>query len=108
MPPGNPDDPFDRENPRTKIQARIDELGLVLPRGVDCPASLGYVQGPQAGTFDLIHSLRAGFGMTPLADVDGKQAVVTVEVVGSNGLYAKAEKTITIAIPPPDPEPAVQ
>jgi hypothetical protein len=33
-------------------------------------------------------------------DVDGKQAHVVVEVVGSNGLYAKAEKTITLMIPP--------
>lgn len=98
MPPGNPDDPFDRANPRTKVSAAIPDLGLVL--GVDCPASIGYVEAPVDDAFDLLHSLRIGFGLRPLAEIHGKQAMITVEVVGSNGVYAKAEKLVLLDAPP--------
>jgi hypothetical protein len=98
MPPGDPDDPFDRSNPRTKVSATIPDLGVTL--GVDCPASIGYVDAPVNGSFDLLHSLRIGFGARPLAEVHGKQALVTIEVVGSNGRYAKAEKLVVLDAPP--------
>ena len=98
MPPGDPEDPFDRRNPRTKVGVTIDELGLVL--GVACPASIGYIPAGEPDTFDLVHSLRVGFGMNPVADANGKQARITVEVVGSNGLYARAEKLVTLDVPP--------
>jgi hypothetical protein len=94
LPPGNPDDILDPGNPRTKVGATIDELGLTL--GVECPASLGYVASPVAGGFDLVHSLRIGFGTLPLAQVAGKQARITLEVVGSNGLYAQDMKLVTV------------
>src|SRR4051794_35363501 len=81
LPPGNPDDILDPRNPHTKTDAAIDELGLTL--GVECPGSLGYVASPQggAGAFDLVHSLRIGFGTMPLAQVVGKQVRITLVVV---------------------------
>lgn len=97
MPPGDPQDPFDPRNPRTKVAAVIEELGLSL--GVECPASLGYVPAPEPDAFDMLHSLRIGFGFTPLADVTGKQARITVEVVGSNKRYARDEKTVVLMAP---------
>lgn len=100
MPPGNADDPFDRANPRTKVAADI--VGVVV-LGQDCPASIGYVPASEPDSFDLLHSLRLGFGFGfDLSSVDGKQTVITVEVVGSNGLYARAEKTVTLSVPPSD------
>jgi hypothetical protein len=98
MPPGDSNDPFDRANPRTKVSATIPDLGLTL--GVECPASIGYVDAPVDGSYDLLHSLRIGFGARPLAEVHGKQAMLTVEVVGSNGVYAKAEKLVLLDAPP--------
>jgi hypothetical protein len=104
MPPGNPNDAFDRANPKTKVAADINEGEVVLE--LACPASIGYVPGDSADSFDLLHSLRLGFGFGfPLATVDGKQARITVEVVGSNGLYARAEKLVTLSIPPPPDVP---
>jgi hypothetical protein len=97
LPPGDPDDILDPGNPRTKVGATIDELGLTL--GVECPASLGYVTSPEAGAFDLIHSLRIGLGTIPLDQVAGKQVRITLEVVGSNGLYAQDVKMATITLP---------
>jgi hypothetical protein len=94
LPPGNPDNILDPGNPRTKVGATIDELGLTLE--VECPASLGYVASPEAGAFDLVHSLRIGLGTTPPAQVAGKQVRITLEVVGSNGLYAQDMKLVTL------------
>jgi hypothetical protein len=98
LPPGNPDDFFDPRNPRTKIGAVIEELGLVL--GFECPASIGYVESPEPGAFDMLHSLRIGFGTTAIDQVSGKQARVTIEVVGSNGRYARDEKLVVLMTPP--------
>jgi hypothetical protein len=99
LPPGNPDDILAPGNPRTKVSATIDELGLTL--GVECPASLGYVSSPEAGAFDLVHSLRIGLGTIPFAQVAGKQARITLEVVGSNGLHAQDVKLVTLMTPSP-------
>jgi hypothetical protein len=97
LPPGNPDDFLDPRNPRTKFGASIDELGLTLE--LACPATVGYVASPEAGAagaFDLVHSLRIGLGTTPPAQVAGKQARITLVVVGSNGLYAQDTKLVTL------------
>ena len=99
MPPGDPNDFFDPANPRTMATVVIDAAGLTL--GLDCPASMGYVPSPEAGAYDLLHSLRIGFGLNPADQVDGMQARITIEVVGSNGLYASDEKTVTLMAPPP-------
>lgn len=99
LPPGNPSDILDPGNPRTKVGARIDELGLTL--GVECPASLGYVSSPEPGSFDLIHSLRIGLGTLPPDQVAGKQVRITLEVVGSNGLYAQDMKLVTVTTASP-------
>jgi hypothetical protein len=97
LPPGNPGDIFDPRNPKTKVSAAIVDLGLML--GVECPASLGYIAAPEPGAFDLSpHSLRLGFGSFPPDQASGKQARITVEVVGSNGLSAQAEKLVTLTI----------
>jgi hypothetical protein len=93
MEPGDPNNILAPGNPHTKFGAVIDELGLTL--GVECPASLGYVAAPEAGAYDLVHSLRIGLGTTPADLVEGKQVRITLEVV-SNGLYAKDEKTATL------------
>lgn len=97
LPPGDPVDILAPANPRTKVAATIDELGLTL--GVECPASLGYVAAPEAGAFDLIHSLRIGLGTIPFEQVAGKQVRITLEVVGSNGLYAQDTKLATLVVP---------
>ena len=95
LPPGNPGDVFDAHNPKTKVSATIADLGLVL--SIECPATLGYIAAPEPGAFDLSpHSLRLGFGSFPPDQASGKQARITVEVVGSNGLSAQAEKLVTL------------
>jgi hypothetical protein len=96
FPPGSPDDAFDPRNPKTKVSAEIPELGLVLNPEITCPASLGYVASPAPGAYDLVHSLRLGFRSFPVDQASGKQAHITIEVVGSNGLYAKDEKLVTL------------
>ncbi len=101
MPPGDPNDYFDPANPRTRISASIDDIGLEL--GLACPASIGYVASLEAGAFDMLHSLRIGFGTSALAAIDGKPARIIVEVVGSNGLYARDERIVTLLAPPPMP-----
>jgi hypothetical protein len=99
MPPGSKDDPFDPRNPKTKVSAVIEEVNLTL--GYPCPASLGYVPSlsAEADTYDLVHSLRLGFGSFPPDMVSGKQARITIEVVGSNRLYAKDEKLVVLIVP---------
>jgi hypothetical protein len=100
LPPGDPQNILDPGNPKTKVSAVIADLGLTL--GVECPASFGYIaspSSPQSGDFDLSpHSLRLGFGFDhpPLDQLSGKQALISIEVVGSNGRYAKADKLVTL------------
>jgi hypothetical protein len=96
MPPGNPEDFFDPTNPHTKMTATIPGVNLTL--GEMCPARIGYVASPEAGAYDLLHSLRLGIGTFPASELDGQQADLDVEVVGSNGLYAKDEKTVTLTV----------
>lgn len=98
IPPGDPDDFFHPHNPRTKVAAVIEEVNLRL--GYECPASLGYVPASEKGAFDLVNSLRLGFGAFPVDQVSGKQALITVEVVGANRVYARAEKVVTLMTPP--------
>jgi hypothetical protein len=97
IPPGNPGNILDPHNPRTKASVAIEELGLML--GVECPGSLGYVASPEAGAFDMLHSLRVGFGDFPPEQAAGKQARITIEVVGSNKLYAQDTKLVTLIAP---------
>jgi hypothetical protein len=105
MPGGDPYNAFDPANPRTKVKAVIEDLELTL--GVDCPASLGYVESSTPGAFELVRSLRLGFGTLATArEASGKQVTITLEVVGSNGLYAKVEKQSMLAeLPPPPDDP---
>ncbi len=98
LPPGDADDIFAPANPRTKANVVIESLGLSL--GVECPASLGYAAAAaEPGAFDLVHSLHVGFGFMPIDQVPGKQGRVTIEVVGSDGHSAKAEKLVTLTAP---------
>jgi len=101
LPPGDPNDFFDPTNPKTKISASVDDIGLVL--GIDCPASIGYVPSPEPDAYDMLHSLRIGFGTNALSQIDGKSARLVVEVVGSNGLYARDERIVVLMAPPPAP-----
>jgi hypothetical protein len=98
LPPGDPNDIFASGNPKTKVDLVIESLGLSL--GVACPASLGYGPAPESGAFDMVHSLHVGFGFMPIDNVPGTQGRVTIEVVGSNGHYAKAEKLVTLTAAP--------
>lgn len=104
LPPGDANDILDPHNPKTKVSAFIGELNLTL--GVECPASLGYMASDEAGVFDMVHSLRIGLGTLPYEQVSGKQARITIEVVG-NGLYAMDSKMVTLMTPfsAPSPEP---
>jgi hypothetical protein len=98
LPPGNPCDIFDPHNPRTKVRLVVN--GLTFPMGVDCPATLGYTAARgEPGAFDLVSSLHVGFGDTKPDQVSGMQAQITVEVVGSDGRYAKDEKLVTLMAP---------
>ncbi len=99
LPPGNPQDILDPHNPKTKISLVVN--GLTFPIGVDCPASRGYVAVPgMPGVFDMDQAIHVGFFDTPLDQVSGMQARITVEVVGSDGHYAKDEKLATLMAPP--------
>ena len=97
LPPGDPDNLFDPRNPHTKASLEID--GVSMPITVECPASIGYVAAPEAGVFDLKHSLHVGFGLMPIDPFVGKQARVLVEVVGSDGHSARDEKLVTLIAP---------
>jgi hypothetical protein len=99
LPPGNANDILDPANPRTKASLVIESLGLAL--GVDCPARIPYIPAPASGAFDLVHSLHVGFGFMPIDQVPGSQGRVTIEIVGSDGHYAKAEKLVTLIASPP-------
>lgn len=100
IPPGNPDDAFDPSNPKTSEVVVIAALGLTLGPGIDHPGTLGYVCSPAADAYDLIHSIKIGFGFgqTPLDQVSGKQARITIQVVGSNGATASDEKLVTLMV----------
>jgi hypothetical protein len=96
IPPGDPLDVLARGNPKTKVTAVLPDVNLTL--GIACPASIGYASSSVAGSFDLVHSLRIGFGTAATAQsAIGKQARITLEVVGSNGLYARDDKTVTVS-----------
>lgn len=95
MPPGDPNDALNPKNPHTKVTAFIPDLNKMM--GQECPASLGYVATSQPDTFDMVHSLRLGFGTYADAQTAmGKTVMITVEVVGSNGLYAMDQRTVTL------------
>jgi len=94
LPPGDANDIFAPGNPKTKARVDIEALGVSI--GVDCPATLGYAASTEPGAFDMVTSLHVGFGLMPIDQVPGKQGRVTVEVVGSDGHYAKAEKLVTL------------
>ena len=99
LPPGDADDIFAPGNPRTKASLAIESLGVTI--GVDCPASLGYTASAAApGAFDMVHSLHVGFGLMPIDQVPGKQGRVTIEIVGADGHYAKAEKLVMLVARP--------
>ena len=101
IPPGNPNDAFDPGNPKTTMSVVIASLGLTLGPGPDHPGSLGYVCSPASNAYDMIHSIKVGFGFgstVPLDQVPGKQARITIGVVGANGASATDEKLVTLTI----------
>jgi hypothetical protein len=96
IPPGDPLDILARDNPKTKVTIAFLDLDLKI--GLVCPASLGYVSSSVTDSFDLVHSLRIGFGTFAVAQsANGKQAHITLEVVGDNGLYARDDKTVNVS-----------
>jgi hypothetical protein len=99
IPPGDPQDTLASGNPKTMGSVVIPELGRTL--GADRPpATFGYTCSPEPGAYDLARSLHIGFGFgdNPLDQVSGKQARITVEVIGSNGLSARDEKLVTLMV----------
>lgn len=98
MPPGDPNDFFHPDNPKTKVNLVVDELGLSL--GLDCPATIGFLPATEAGAYDMLHALRIGFGVNALDQIEGKQARITIEIVGANGLYASDQETVVLSGPP--------
>lgn len=100
IPPGNPDDAFDPSNPKTSEAVVIADLGLTLGPGIDHPGTLGYVCSLAADAYDLIHSIKIGFGFgqTSLDQVSGKQARITIKVVGADGASASDEKLVTLMV----------
>ena len=67
-----------------------------MPLGVACPASIGYVKSPDGDSYDSAQPLRIGLGTIPGSSIDGKQATIKIEIVGSNRKYASDEKTVTL------------
>jgi hypothetical protein len=101
MPPGNPGDAFDPSNPKTTMTVVIASLGLTLGPGPGHPSSLGYVCSPASNAYDMIHSIKVGFGFgstIPIDQVSGKQARITIGVVGSDGTSATDEKLVTLTV----------
>jgi hypothetical protein len=98
IPPGDPQDTLAPGNPKTMGSVVIPELGRTL--GPDGPATFGYACSPEPGAYDMARSLHIGFGFgdNPLDQVSGKQARITIEVVGSNGLSARDEKLVTLMV----------
>lgn len=96
IPPGDPNNIFEPTNPRTRANAVIEELGLEI--GGTCPFRVGY-RASSNGAFQLSSALRIGFGTFPLDQVAGKQARITIEVIGANRRHARAEKLVTIVAP---------
>lgn len=105
IPGGDPTNFLDKANPRTMFSGAIDSLGWTMT--VPCPATFGYKPDPdQPGAYILpsYHALTFSPDQ-PYQQAYGQQIRITIEVVGSNGLYAKDEKTVTIEAPagaPPD------
>ncbi len=103
MPPGNVNDFFDPSNPKTKVSAVLVDGGMPLGVQIDCPASIPYMATSEPKTYEMLHALRIDRGMTDPATVANKQATLTVEVVGSNGVYAMDQKTVMMVLPPAPP-----
>jgi hypothetical protein len=100
IPPGNPEDAFDPGNPKTSEVVVVADLGLTLGPDVDHPATLGYVCAPAVDAYDMIHAIKIGFGQNPLDQVSGKQARITIKIVGANGASASDEKLVTLMVMP--------
>lgn len=98
IPPGDPQDTLAPGNPKTMGSVVIPDLGRML--GTAGPATIGYACSSEPGAYDLAYSLHIGFGFgnNPLDQVSGKQARITIEVVGSNGLSARDEKLVTLMV----------
>jgi hypothetical protein len=103
IPGGNADSALDPANPRTMVKVEIPDVAVVL--GPDCPATRGYVPSANPDTSELLSPFHLGFGYGfPIDTVEGKQARIVLEVVGSNGLHARTEKVVTLVVPPRETE----
>ena len=91
--PGNPTDPLDEGNPRTRFHGFFVATGEPVNPG-RCGIRLGYV--PNGGAFDLARGSAILFD-TALTGVDlfGIQVRVVVEIIDASGNYAIDEKVVT-------------
>ncbi|MBA3457787.1 MAG: hypothetical protein H0T42_32190 [Deltaproteobacteria bacterium] len=105
--PGNPADLLDPANPRTKFTTTFLDTGKPINAGV-CAHRLAYIPSG-AETFDLGASTISIFETCYRGpDVFGVKFRLIVEVIDSDGGYAKDERIVT-ALPPVgwvDPVPA--
>jgi hypothetical protein len=99
MLPGNPSDPLDPNNPRTRFHGYFMDTGAAINPG-RCGIRLGYVPS-SASTFDLVHGGAILFD-TSLTGTDlfGRQVLVVLEVIDSAGNYATTQKVVTCEPPP--------
>jgi hypothetical protein len=98
IPPGT-DDPFDPANPKTRVTGVLVEDPSTT-FGYDAPSTLGYVPSPIPCTFQQGgDGYRMTFNTTRPQIFVGKQLLIRVEVVGSNGLAAYTEKQVVVYDP---------
>lgn len=117
--PGNPDDPLDPINPRTRFHVYfLDSSGTCDPMNSctapadclngacltpinpsHCGSRLGYIAS--GSDYVLGHALAMAFDNGLMqSDLQGKQVIVTVEVVDSVGNYSMDQKMVTLIAPP--------
>ncbi len=107
--PGNPDNPLDPGNPRTRVHAFFTDTNVPLTLDSHCPFRTAYV--PSAGgDYELSQGIPLLFDNCWRAnDLSGRRIRLELELVDATGGYATAVATVTAAAPtgsyPSEPEP---
>jgi hypothetical protein len=95
IPPGDPDNPFAPGNPKTLVTGTVD-TGYTI--GAACPATLGYRASPAGpGLYDITGAIKVPVGdAQTTAQQAGHSIHLVLEVIGSDGAYAKDQHDVTL------------
>jgi hypothetical protein len=99
--PGNPIDPLDPHNPRTRFRGVFVDTGAsIYPALGPCGVRVAY--SPASGaTFELSRGTPLVFDPALTGtDLFGREVRVTVEIIDANMHYAIDEKVVTLQPPP--------